>query len=141
MSAATHSQLPGLPVAFGSVSYVMPCLNAATARKYWDRIVAQQNGTEPDPLGLTAALVAACLRRNYPEITDAQVEEFVDFDNVDELSVKCFGKGAFQAWCTRMATEGNVGAPQPTTSAAGTGAPSMPPSPPPPDGDFPISES
>lgn len=141
MMAAPQPRLPGLPVRLGGIEYTMPCLNSATARRYWDRINAQQRGEEPDPLGLTALLVAACLRRNYPEVTDDEVAENVDFDNVDELIVKCFGKGAFSDWCARMAAiEGNAGAPQ-TTKEAGTGAPSTPPSPPPPAGDFPTSTS
>lgn len=127
--------LPGLPVMLGGIEYAMPSLSVAASRRYWDRIQAMERGDEPDPLGLTVALVAACLKRNYPEITEDEVAEHVDMDNVDELGAKCFGRGSFRAWCERMAAaSGNPVAPQPS-EAAGTGAPSTQPSAPPPAGD------
>ena len=137
MSAAP--KLAGLPVTIDGVEHTMPPLSAATSKRYWDRIVAMQRGEEPDPLGLTALLVADCLRRNYPEITDDFVAGFVDMDNFDELGAKVFGKGSFARWAQLMAAaEGNAQAPQPTIEA-GTGAPSTPTSLPPPAGDSPTS--
>lgn len=132
MSAA---KLPGLPVSLGGIEYTMPSLNVAASRLYWPRIKAMERGEEEDPLDLTVKLVTACMQRNYPEITEAEVAQHVDMDNVDELGAKCFGKGSFAAWCARMvAAPGNAQAPQ-TTEQAGTGAPSTQPSPLPPAGD------
>ena len=131
----TAALLPGLPVTLGGVAYTMPSINARAAKAYWPRVEAMQNGNEPDPLGLVAEMVHACLLRNYPEITFDTVQDGVDMDNLDELSAKVFGKGAFRKWCDAQASEaGNAAAP-PTLATAGTGAPSTPASPPPPVGD------
>lgn len=139
-------KLAGLPVILAGVAYTMPAMNAATAKRYWARIQAMQAGTEPDPLGLVADLVHACLQRNYADISADLVAEHVDMDNLDELSTKCFGAGAYRRWVAMQAAiaqaeAGNAAAPQPMTMPAGTGAPSTPPSPPPPAGDSPTSTS
>lgn len=133
MSAA--AKLPGLAVSLGGIEYAMPSLNVEASRLYWPRIKAMERGEEEDPLDLTVKLVTACMQRNYPDMTEAEIAKHVDMDNVDELGAKCFGKGSFSAWCARMtAAPGNPQAPQ-TTDPAGTGAPSTQPSPPPPVGD------
>ena len=146
MPAEQNVKYPGLPVVAGGTTYTMPPLCAADSRRYWSRIQAMQAGTEPDPLGLVADLVTACLRRNYPEVVPELVADFVDMDNIDELSSKCFGAGAFKRWAAMQAAAaaadaGNVRAPQPMTTPAGTGAPSTPPLPLPPAGDSPTSMS
>jgi len=139
MSAAP--KLAGLPVTIDGVEHTMPPLNATTSKRYWARIQAMQRGEEPDPMGLTLALVHACLQRNYPDIAEDQVAESVDMDNIEELNAKVFGQGSFRAWCARMAAlEGNALAPRPTAEA-GTGALSTPTSPPPPAGDSATSTS
>lgn len=140
-AAAVETRFPGLPVVLGGRQYVLPPISAKAGKAYWQRIQAMQAGTDPDPLGLVADLVVACLRRNYPEVDADEVADLVDMDNMDELSAKVFGAGAFRRWCAMQqpAAEGNAQAPQPTV--AGTGAPSTHPSPPPPDGDGPTSTS
>jgi hypothetical protein len=133
--------LDGLPVTLGGQAWVMPSLSAKAARQYWPRITALEKGEEPDPLGLVAALVAACLQRNYPEVAAEQVADWIDMDNFEELSVKVFGKGSFAKWtAAHAAAAGNAPPPPPVTAAgAGIGAASTPPSPPPPAGDSPTS--
>lgn len=139
---------PGIPVQIGARQLVMPPLNAKAARLYMDRVVALQRGEESDPLGLAAAVVHACLKRNYPALTLDEVEEAVDFDNFDAMLARATGRGAFKKWCEAVAaaaaqegTEGNP-RPQPTPPAPdGTGATSTPASPPPPDGGSPTSTS
>lgn len=126
----------GLPITLGGQAWTMPSLSARAARQYWPRIAAMERGEEGDPLGLVAALVGACLRRNYPEVTDEQVADWIDMDNFEELSIKVFGRGSFARWAASQAAAGNVPPPAPATApGAGTGAPSTPPSPPPPAGD------
>lgn len=129
----------GLPVELAGVVYTMPSLNAAAAKRYWPRIQAMEANTEPDPLGLVASLVHACLLRNYPDLPEAVVSENVDMDNFEQLSSKVFGAAAFRKWCdAQAAAQGNAEAPQPQATA-GTGAPSTPASPPPPGTDSPTS--
>lgn len=133
----------GQAITLAGVAYTMPAINAATAKRYWARIEAMKAGVEPDPLGLVADLVHACLRRNYPEIDAEHVAECVDLDNMDALSSACFGAGAFRRWSAmqlalQQAEAGNPIAPQPMATA-GTGALSTQPSPPPPAGGSPTS--
>lgn len=133
--------LPGLPVTLNGMELTMPSLNARAARLYWPRVEAFQRGEEADPLGLVAAMVHACLQRNYPDITEDDVADGVDMDNLDELAVKVMGKGSFRNWCAQQAKAeaGNVAAPAAAT--AGTGATSTPASPPPPAGALETSTS
>jgi hypothetical protein len=141
---AREPLLPGLPVDLGGVQLTLPPLSAAAAKLYWQRCIAMQRGEEPDPLGLVAAMVAACLRRNYPAITDEWVADVVDMDNMDALAAMVFGRGSFERWMRESAARaGNAPPPVPETvpAAAGIGAPSTPPSPPPPDGALPTSTS
>ena len=126
--------LEGLPVTLAGHAWVMPSLNAASARRHWDRIRAMETGTETDPIGLTVTLVAECLRRNYPAIAEDWVAEHVDMDNWEALSAAVFGRGAFRRWADAEVARGNVPALQLVSAAAGTGAPSMPASPLPPVG-------
>lgn len=125
----------GTPVQLGGRQYVMPPLNAVDAARYWDRIEAAEHGKTVENLNLTVTLVTACLRRNYPAITEDDVAPHVDLDNLRALSAAVLGRGAFRAWLDQQKAEalGNAPAPQPAP-AAGTGAPSTPASPPPPAG-------
>jgi hypothetical protein len=128
--------LEGLPITLAGHPWVMPSLNAASARRHWERIRAMETGSEADPIGLTVTLVGECLRRNYPAVTDDWVAEHVDMDNWEALSAAVFGRGAFRRWADAQrehATSlerapGNAPAPQPLL-ADGTGAPSTPASP------------
>ncbi len=126
----------GTPIQLGGRDYVMPPMSIDDAELYWGRLEAAAAGGLLNEMKLTATLVTACLRRNYPEVTEADVRPHVDFDNWAALSAAVFGSGSFRAWCDQQrakATAGNPLAPQPT-AAAGTGAPSAPASPPPPAG-------
>jgi len=133
--------LEGLSITLAGQPWVMPSLNAVSARRHWERIRAMETSSEPDPIGLTVTLVAECLRRNYPTVTDEWVDEHVDMDNWEALSAAVFGRGAFRRWADaqrdRTANEGanpgNAPAPQPLP-ADGTGAPFTPASPPLPAG-------
>jgi hypothetical protein len=141
MTAAAPLRFTGLPVELGGVQYTMPPLSARAARLYWPRMQAMQRGEEPEPLQLAAEVVHACLARNYPDLSQEQVEDLVDLGNSEELLAKAGGSGSFKRWCdqqralaiARGETPGNE-VPQPQPTPDGTGAPSTPQSPPPPAG-------
>jgi hypothetical protein len=130
----------GVFVMLGADARILPALSAAAARLHWDRIRAMEQGSEPDPIGLTVSLVTACLQRNYPEVTQEWVADRVDMENWELLSVAVFGRGAYRRWvdaqkalqAQRGDPEGNLPAPQPMPVAGG--APSTPASPPQPAG-------
>jgi hypothetical protein len=126
----------GLSITLGGRPWVMPSLNATSAKRHWERIQAMENATERDPIGLTVTLVAECLRRNYPSLSDEWVSDHVDMDNWESLSAAVFGRGAFRRWADKQRArdagdaQGNAEALQ----ILGTGAPSMPALPLPPAG-------
>ncbi len=125
-------QFPGFPVVINGVERTMPALSAKAAKVLWPRMLALQEGKEPDPLGLAAAVAHACLVRNHPELTEDEVAEHVDLDNYEQLLAQAGGKGSFRRWCDQqVAAEGNA-QPQPMATD-GTGAPFTPASPLPPD--------
>jgi hypothetical protein len=131
---ANELRCDGLSVILAGLPHVMPPLNGATARKYWDRIKAMETGQEADPVGLTITLVAACLRRNYSGITEEWVGEHVDMDNWEGLSAAVFGHGAFRRWADAQAAQGNDHALQRFNLTAISGALSSLASPPSPAG-------
>lgn len=131
---ATELRCEGLPVILAGLPHVMPPLNGAAAKKYWDRIQAMQTGQEADPIGLTITLVTACLRRNYSGITEEWVAEHVDMNNWEGLSAAVFGHGAFRRWADAQAAQGNAQALQWFDRTAISGAVSSLASPPSPAG-------
>lgn len=139
----------GVQVTIGGEQLVLPPMCAKTARTHWDRIQAmQQPGVMPlpDQLDLAIDLVLACLHRNYPALSRDLVVAHVDVANYDELTAMCFGRGSWLRWVEMQAVlQGNAMAPQTSVTAdlpeAGAGAPSTPPSLPPPAGDSPTSAS
>ena len=43
--------LDGLPIKLAGHTWLMPSLNAASARRHWERIRAMETHTETDPIG------------------------------------------------------------------------------------------
>jgi hypothetical protein len=85
-SAPDHSantgqlNVPGNEVMLGGRLYVIAPLNAAAVRQYRQEINSVFVGGLPD-IELVSKLALASLRRNYPQMTMAVVEEFIDYEN------------------------------------------------------------
>lgn len=138
MNTPIAAALPGTPLRLGAREVVMPALNLRLAREHWATVEAMQVASQagPEHLGRIVALVAANLRRNHPDLTDAEAEDGLDLDNLPRFSAALLGNAAFKRWLDEQAREqaalGNAPALQPPSP--GTGAPSSPPSPPAPAG-------
>lgn len=85
-SAPDHSantgqlNVPGNEVMLGGRLYVIAPLNAAAVRQYRQEINSVFVGGLPD-IELVSKLALASLRRNYPQMTMAVVEEVIDYEN------------------------------------------------------------
>ncbi len=77
-------KIPGAEMTLGGVAYVLAPLNAAAVKQYRDQIKLVFVGGLPD-IELVAKLAHASLRRNYPDMTLDQVEEFIDYSNLFDV--------------------------------------------------------
>jgi hypothetical protein len=132
--SVSQVSLAGVSIILAGQQYVLPPINAATHRLYADRLRAFEAGEEQDPLGLVACLVQAALRRNYPAIADNLADEYVDIDNANMLMSACMGQRSWRKWLELQAQSELQAGKTPVAMEDGTGAPSTPASPPPPDG-------
>lgn len=133
--------LTGQRVQLAGATVLVPVLNLRLSRAHWGTIEQLEGGATLEAVPALLALIGDNLRRVDPSITDEQLEDWLDADNLGAVVAAMRGSGAYRAWCEQQAAEaGNAPAPQPPASA-GTGAPSSPPSRPPPAGDSPTSAS
>jgi hypothetical protein len=77
-------KVPGTNLPLGGQDYVLAPLNAAAVKQYRDKIANVFVGGLPD-IGLVAELAFNSLRRNYPDITIAVVEEMIDYGNMFDV--------------------------------------------------------
>jgi len=77
-------KIPGKLMALGGVEYVLAPLNAAAVKLYRDQIKNVFVGGIPD-IELIAKLAHASLARNYPDMSLANVEEIIDYENMFEV--------------------------------------------------------
>ncbi len=78
--------LDGIQVKMGGREFIIPPLNFSSLRKYLPKI--QEMMAEKDPLKLldiNSEILLAALRRNYPELKIDELEELLDFKNVQEI--------------------------------------------------------
>lgn len=111
----------GVPIDLDGTPHVLPPLTLGAIEDYEARI--KQAGAAPPP-GLVIDLLHRALRRNYPELTREQVAEGVDLQGMAAAFRSLMGVSGFAA----RVEDGGEG--NPTATAPGTGAPSMPTSPP-----------
>jgi hypothetical protein len=76
--------VPGKELTLGGKAYVIAPLNAAAVKLYREQIKAVFVGGLPD-IELVAKLALSSLRRNYPAMTEAMVEEIIDYQNYFEV--------------------------------------------------------
>ncbi len=73
-------RVPGKEITLAGVVYVIAPLNAAAVKQYRDQVKKVFVGGLPD-IELVSKLAFASLRRNYPDITMAKVEQIIDYSN------------------------------------------------------------
>jgi hypothetical protein len=143
MGAAVGQGAPrfkGFPLELDGAAYTVPAMNAGTVEDFEDRIKALQTGMlDSSPVSLVTDLVHRSLLRNYPTLPREVVRDHVDMDNWAELFSMVMGQSGYKQWAEAAAAEGNERAQQILTAnwparTTGTGAPSLPTSPPAPAG-------
>ena len=77
-------KIPGKDIEFNGQQWVLPPLNAAAVKQYRDQINAVFVGGLPD-IELVAKLAHCSLARNYPDLTLAQVEDWIDYANMFDV--------------------------------------------------------
>ena len=77
-------KVPGVELTFEGTAYVVPPLNAAAVKQYREDLASLLSAGSPD-IEQVCKLLHAALLRNYPELTMAQVEQWVDYGNLFEV--------------------------------------------------------
>lgn len=77
-------KIPGKEIMFGDRTLVFAPLNAAAVKQYRDQIKAVFIGGLPD-MELVSKIALASLKRNYPDMTLAEVEDMLDYNNYFEI--------------------------------------------------------
>jgi hypothetical protein len=73
-------KVPGKEITLGIRLFVLAPLNVAAVKQYREEIKAVFVGAIPD-IELVAKMAHASLRRNYDDITMAEVEDMIDYGN------------------------------------------------------------
>lgn len=75
------SRVPGVEIELGGEPRILAALNNAAVKQFRDKIGSVFVGQIPD-LDLVCQLALCSLKRNYPEVTSEQVDDWVGYDNV-----------------------------------------------------------
>ena len=76
--------VPGTEVLLGGQKRVLAPLNVAAVKQYREEIKNVFVGQLPN-IELVSTLAHASLKRNYPDVTPAEVDEWVDYGNMFEV--------------------------------------------------------
>jgi len=78
--------IEGIAVKIADKEYIIPPLNFAGTRKYIAAAKKLPGITDPEEqMSLMAEMVWLALRRNYPQMSIDDVEDIVDFTNVQTI--------------------------------------------------------
>jgi hypothetical protein len=80
--------LPGITIAMGGRDWIVPPLTLGQLRRLLPKVADMGRvdmQMDDAQLGVVVEIVGAALRRNYPEITDAQIEEMLDMGNAQAV--------------------------------------------------------
>lgn len=95
--------IEGTPLPLGRTVYILPALNLKMMKMFRDDLVLLQTGvgdrTDQEAVeGYGEALVrvtVAALSRNYPDITEDDVREALDFNNMKKTTLAVLGASGF----------------------------------------------
>lgn len=76
--------LPGKEMSLGGQQRVLAPLNAAAVKQYRDAIKNVFVGQLPD-IELVSTLAYSSLKRNYPDVTQEQVDDMIDYGNLFDV--------------------------------------------------------
>jgi len=114
--------IPGEELTLGTTTFVVPPLLARDMRKalldgVFDRAMSAAQRVTPETIDAIFTLCLASLKRNYPAITQDDLEEVLDAGNMNELVNAVFKVNRLTSRPTTPAEAGNGKAILPPTSA------------------------
>ena len=75
------SLIPGVELELGGEKRILAPLNAAAIKQHRDKIGQVFVGQVPD-VELVSLLAYCSLKRNYPDVTQDQVDDWIDYGNL-----------------------------------------------------------
>lgn len=74
-----ENPIEGTEVKMGGDTYIVPRLNIALFKRYKARLAVLRNATNDDErVEVMLEVITAALKRNYPDITQEEVEDLVE---------------------------------------------------------------
>jgi hypothetical protein len=73
--------IPGIEMGLGGKQRIVPPMNAATVKQFRDKINSVGVNALPD-IEIVSLIAYHSLKRNYPDITQEEVDEFIDNGNM-----------------------------------------------------------
>jgi hypothetical protein len=88
----TEPRFEGVKITLGGREFVVPPLNFKSLRKFLPHIQAVQTESDPEKMmDLYEEILQSALARNYPEITKEELDEVLDFSNIQEVFAAIMG--------------------------------------------------
>lgn len=85
--------LEGTEIAMGGTTFIVPALNIKLAKqlKKETQLMADRSNPQAQETAMLKVILEA-MKRNYPEITAAEIEEIVDYKNIYQVIFACIGQ-------------------------------------------------
>lgn len=78
-------KVKGIPFPFGDLTLVIPPLSLGAMEQLQDRLAGMDEDlTSPEYVGTVIDTLHAALKRNYPDMTRADVADMIDLENMQE---------------------------------------------------------
>jgi len=98
---AEDVKFDGQEVKLGAKKYIVPSLSVKQAKLLWPQILELDKGITienlPTKWEIAIPIIHAALKRNYPNLSQEEVEEFVDIKNLRQLLLIVSGQSGIQA--------------------------------------------
>lgn len=86
----SHPRFAGVPFFLGGRDLLIPALSLGQVETHYDTLAQMGNlapgQTAIDVFRMSVPVIGAAVRRNYPEITDAELFDWIDLANFKELA-------------------------------------------------------
>ena len=83
-------KIKGVPFDFGAETLIIPPLSLGSFEQLQERLTeTHENAISPAYIALVVDTAHAALRRNYPELTRAQVSDMIDVANMQDVMACC----------------------------------------------------
>jgi len=79
------AKYPGIKINLGGVDYIIPPISLGALQQLQSRVAAFEGGADSESVSTVIDVTHSALKRNYPEITVAQVSDMVDLGNMMDI--------------------------------------------------------